>query len=92
MVGRTLNAIIGAAAVAVAVAGTAIADEPMRTSFDLGGLDKVTRRVFLSVPEGQPPAQGYPVVYLIDGNTTFDLARQALAGAPEIQAVLVGIG
>jgi predicted alpha/beta superfamily hydrolase len=92
MVGRTLNAMIGAAAVAVAVAGTAIADEPTRASLDLGGPDKVTRRVFLSVPDGPPPAQGYPVVYLIDGNTTFDLARQALAGDPQMRAVLVGIG
>ncbi|HEV2503275.1 MAG TPA: alpha/beta hydrolase-fold protein [Mesorhizobium sp.] len=77
---------------AIGVAGTAMAGEPTRMSFDLGGPDDIVRRVFLSVPDGPAPTQGFPVVYLIDGNTTFDLARQVLAREPDVQAVLVGIG
>ncbi|CAM5495751.1 hypothetical protein MAUB1S_08298 [Mycolicibacterium aubagnense] len=91
MVGLVKTVIgLGAVALAASLAGEASADG--RLSFDLGGPDTLVRRVSVSVPDGPPPAQGYPVVYLIDGNTTFDLARQVLAGEPDMQAVLVGIG
>ena len=46
-------------------------------------------------PLGPPPAGGYPVLYLLDGNAAFDSLRQARAelgrarGAP---VILVGVG
>lgn len=94
MAGRVLRAMVGlgAAMWAVSLAGAVSAGEPKRLSFDLGGPDAVVHRIFLSVPDGPPPTQGYPVVYLIDGNTTFAMAQQVLAKAPEIRAVLVGVG
>ncbi|ARP77306.1 alpha/beta hydrolase [Bordetella genomosp. 6] len=49
-------------------------------------------RLAVAVPAGQPPAAGWPVVYMLDG----DAALQALALANRAdlarQAVLVGIG
>lgn len=50
-------------------------------------------RIFLAVPEAPPPAQGYPVVYLLDGNATFPLMREAQARDPAAgPLVVVGIG
>lgn len=56
-------------------------------------------RIQVSLPEGKPPEQGYPVLYVLDGNIRFPLleaARQTLsrngiahAGEPWI---IVGIG
>ncbi|CAB3654754.1 alpha/beta hydrolase [Achromobacter pestifer] len=46
-------------------------------------------------PEGQPPAAGYPVIYMLDGNAVFEsLARttSALPPGARLQAVVVGIG
>lgn len=46
-------------------------------------------------PDGKPPAAGYPVVYMLDGNAVFEsLARTASALPPgeSLQAVVVGIG
>lgn len=46
-------------------------------------------------PAGRPPAAGYPVIYMLDGNAVFEsLARtkSALAPGATLQAVVVGIG
>ncbi|MFY0478423.1 alpha/beta hydrolase [Achromobacter marplatensis] len=46
-------------------------------------------------PGGQPPAAGYPVVYMLDGNAVFEsLTRtpSALPSGTSLQAVVVGIG
>lgn len=48
-------------------------------------------RVFLAVPTAVPPAQGWPVLYLLDGNAVFDYLTPAhLALVPGL--VLAGIG
>ena len=35
-------------------------------------------RIFLRVPEGEPPATGWPILYLLDGNAVFATAVDAL--------------
>ncbi len=49
-----------------------------------------TWRLQLAVPEGAPPAEGWPCLWLLDGNATFPLAWRASDGARA--AALVGIG
>lgn len=51
-------------------------------------------RIFLSAPEGPPPAGGFPVIYVLDANAWFGLAAEVtrlyeLEGGP---AIVVGIG
>ncbi|PLP56321.1 esterase [Mesorhizobium loti] len=94
MAARKLRLMIGlgAAALATSFAVATSAEGPRQLSFDLGSPDAAVRKIFLSVPDGPPPSTGYPVVYLIDGNTTFALAQEVLAKEPDMRAVLVGIG
>ncbi|SMO82589.1 alpha/beta hydrolase [Paracoccus laeviglucosivorans] len=48
-------------------------------------------RLFLAVPKGQPPAAGWPVIYMLDGNAAFDfLTADHLAQAAGL--VVVGVG
>lgn len=56
-------------------------------------------RIFISVPDGAPPPDGHPVLYLLDGNATFPSAalmarsaarRSKASGRPA--PVVVGIG
>lgn len=48
-------------------------------------------RLFLAVPRGKPPAGGWPILYLLDGNAVFDfLTPDLLALAPGL--MLAGIG
>lgn len=55
-----------------------------------------TYRIFVSTPESPAPAGGYPVVYCLDGNSSFltanDAARAQSAFAEIKPAVVVGIG
>lgn len=58
-----------------------------------------TYRIFLSVPRGEAPAQGYPVLYVLDANLLFPvLSQQALMYQPHAQrdgrepVLVVGIG
>lgn len=58
-----------------------------------------TYRIYLSVPRGEPPAQGYPVLYVLDANLLFPvLAQQALMYQPHAMrdgrepVLVVGIG
>ncbi|WP_168734221.1 alpha/beta hydrolase [Pseudothauera nasutitermitis] len=56
-------------------------------------------RIHVAWPQGEPPAQGYPVIHLLDGNASFPLAWHALQamqrsdpqGATQ-RVVLVGVG
>lgn len=62
-------------------------------SFDLyfqkhGG----TYRIFVSVPVGPVPVNGYPVIYLLDGNLTFPMMQAAQTAAGFCPVVTVGIG
>lgn len=48
-------------------------------------------RLFRAIPKGAPPAGGWPVLYLLDGNAAFDfLAPDHLATVPGL--MLVGVG
>lgn len=46
-----------------------------------------TFRLFIAKPDKTPPVEGWPLVILLDGNVTFDMAK-----ALHPQAVLLGIG
>lgn len=48
-------------------------------------------RLFLAVPRGTPPAAGWPILYLLDGNAAFDfLTPDHLAMVPGL--ILAGVG
>lgn len=48
-------------------------------------------RLFLAVPKAAPPASGWPVLYMLDGNAAFDFLTAAdLAGVPGLMVVGVG--
>lgn len=56
-------------------------------------------RIYLSVPRGEAPAQGYPVIYVLDANLLFPvLSQQALMYQPHAMrdgrepVLVVGIG
>jgi len=56
-------------------------------------------RILISRPAGQPPATGWPVVYILDGTQLFPLASElvrALSVRPEgtgvVPAIVVGVG
>ncbi|ENO85694.1 alpha/beta hydrolase, partial [Thauera linaloolentis] len=53
-------------------------------------------RIHVAWPQGRPPAGGWPVIHLLDGNAGFPLAWHALQamrrGGPQEEVVLVGIG
>jgi predicted alpha/beta superfamily hydrolase len=56
-------------------------------------------RIFVALPQGEPPAAGYPVLYLLDGNAYFTAAaaamreQSAFAGMSGVQGVIVvGVG
>lgn len=48
-------------------------------------------RLFRAVPRGHAPAEGWPIIYMLDGNAAFDfLTKDMLAQVPGL--VVVGIG
>jgi predicted alpha/beta superfamily hydrolase len=50
-------------------------------------------RIFVATPEEAPPARGYPVLYVLDGNTLFATAVQAARARAGGNALLiVGVG
>ena len=50
-----------------------------------------TYRIFLAIPRTAPPAAGFPILYLLDGNAVFDLlTSEQLASANGV--ILAGIG
>lgn len=58
-----------------------------------------TYRIIVAQPEGEPPASGYPVIYLLDGNSVFGTMAEAMrlqGRRPDKTgvdpAIIVGIG
>ncbi|MES2498096.1 MAG: alpha/beta hydrolase-fold protein [Pseudomonadota bacterium] len=52
-------------------------------------------RIMLSFPKGEPPAGGYPVLYILDGNASFASfaeTRRLLEYAGQGKALIVGVG
>ncbi|OLY43836.1 alpha/beta hydrolase [Bartonella apis] len=63
-------------------------DEKENTPEKSSGNEKMRRyRLFIAVPEKPAPREGFPLVLLLDGNTTF---KPAIEKAPD--AVIVAIG
>jgi len=98
-----MRAIFGAVLiVAMLVPGMAAA-EPVtlagaeqRAMRSKAGLDY---RVFVARPEGEPPAKGFPVIYMLDGNASFAMAWSVMrmqwnrpGGDGPTPAVIVAIG
>lgn len=44
---------------------------PATQTWELKGEDGYPYQIFVSIPAGKPPAQGYPVLYVLDGNALF---------------------
>lgn len=72
---------------------------PGTVSFDTASRTGARYRILVSVPPRTPPASGFPVLYLLDGNATFATAAGAAAvqsRRPEVtgvpDCVVVGIG
>ncbi len=72
---------------------------PNTDRYDLTSREGRAYRIFLSLPRQEPGPDGYPVLYLLDGNATFPSAAVSLAlqmRRPEstgiLPAVVVGIG
>ncbi|MBP2657453.1 MAG: putative eSPTERase [Firmicutes bacterium] len=49
-------------------------------------------RIFVSVPVGPVPTNGYPVIYLLDGNMTFPMMQATQKDTGFCPVVTVGIG
>lgn len=57
----------------------------------LAGAQDAPYQIFRAIPKGPAPADGWPVLYMLDGNAAFDfLSADLLASAPGL--VLIGIG
>ena len=70
---------------------------PETETWDLTSSGGETYRIFVSHPAGDPPPQGFPVLYVLDGNTIFGSFAEArrLQGVsdPEIgKTLIVGVG
>lgn len=71
---------------------------PGTRQIDIAAADR-THRIMLAVPPTPPPPQGYPVLYVLDGNLLFSVAAQLMRnrfargpGVPTQGAVIVGLG
>ncbi len=72
---------------------------PDTQCFDLEARDGVPYRIFLAMPSSEPPAGGFPVIYMLDANAGFATLVEALRraavrpqGTGIVPAVIVGIG
>lgn len=67
------------------------ADPPSHRMDELRVASGPGHRLFRAIPKAAPPAQGWPVLYLLDGNAAFDfLTTELLALVPGL--VLIGVG
>lgn len=68
---------------------------PSTQMFDVQSDGGETYRIFISYPKGEAPKDGYPVLYVIDGNAyfaSFAETRRLLEYADRGQALIVGVG
>lgn len=54
-------------------------------------------RIFVGLPAGKPPANGYPVLWMLDGNVSFPLtelvrADRPVAGRQPVDGLVVAVG
>ncbi|MBP3952499.1 alpha/beta hydrolase [Bacillus suaedae] len=69
------------------------------SQFNMVSKKDIEYRVFISVPTIEPPSEGFPVIYLLDGNAVFGTVVEAIriqSRKPEktgiSPAIIVGIG
>lgn len=63
--------------------------------FDVRSQQGLDYRIFLSIPDQSPPQEGFPVLFVLDGNAYFPLAAtlsRFQARGPHSGLVIVGIG
>lgn len=68
---------------------------PSTQMFDVKSDGGETYRIFVSFPKGEPPAGGYPALYVIDGNAyfaSFAETRRLLEYADKGKVLVVGVG
>lgn len=70
---------------------------PETETFEVTAEDGYAYRIFVSKPAGEPPAGGYPVLYVLDGNAYFAAfaeTRRNLAhtGSDLGKTIVVGVG
>ncbi|MDO9369738.1 MAG: alpha/beta hydrolase-fold protein [Sphingopyxis sp.] len=68
---------------------------PSTQMFDITSDGGETYRIFVSFPKGEPPAGGYPALYVIDGNAyfaSFAETRRLLEYAEKGKMLVVGVG
>lgn len=75
----------------ILVNASAYAGQPQVDSFDMqaNGIDY---RIFVAAPAEKAPANGFPVVYMSDGNRMLPIAAKLMEDNPQLNAVFVGIG
>ena len=92
-----LLSFLGAAVARAQPAPVAAASVPMSRQIDFtSAVDGHTYRVQIAIPFAPPPKAGYPVLYVLDGDTyfgTFAMAARLRTIGQELEpAVVVGIG
>lgn len=75
----------------IVLASAAQAAEPVMGSFDTTA-NGISYRIFTAVPAEPAPKDGYPVIYMVDGNRMLPIAANLMAENAKLKAVLVGIG
>lgn len=75
----------------ILVSAIAQADTPQVSAFDMqaNGIDY---RIFVAAPAKKAPAEGFPVIYMTDGNRMLPIAAKLMGENPKLEAVFVGIG
>jgi uncharacterized protein len=89
---RTALAVVALLVAAPAAAGQI--EMPRSEQFELAPAEGAPYRIFVAQPTGEAPAEGYPVIYVLDANSVF----ATMVEATRLQAralgpvLLVGIG
>ncbi|MCV9906787.1 alpha/beta hydrolase-fold protein [Brucella sp. HL-2] len=73
------------------VNATAQAERPQAGSFDMQA-NGINYRIFVAAPAEKAPKDGFPVVYMTDGNRMLPIAAKLMEENPKLNAVFVGIG
>lgn len=65
--------------------------DPVTSVFDMraNGIDY---RIFVAAPKTAENGKPMPVIYMIDGNSTFPMAVDVVKKRPQLRALIVGIG
>ena len=68
---------------------------PQTAVWDMTADSGVAYRIFVSFPEGKPPAEGWPVLYVLDGNASFAgfaETRRVQEWSDVGKSIIVGVG